>query len=281
MKLFSKIQSIFLTYNKHGLDGVIYAILRNLNIKTKYISIIEKKKKYIENKIIKLTDKTVIRGTYKSTKLTCSTNWGGFDTSSKLLGLYEEQVQKKIIDLKNKYNLHYLVNFGTSEGYHIVGLLKNQHFDSGLAFESDSVNQKYLKENLILNKVDNKVKIFGKANFEEVSSNLDEHKLKQTLFLIDIEGEEFNLFNESITKKFSNSVMIIENHDFMFKDKIKISNFFDLINKNFNLEVLENGSRNPYSIPEINDLDDDERWLIVAEGRPRQMNWLILTPKVN
>ena len=49
--------------------------------------------------------------------------------------------------------------------------------------------------------------------------------------------------------------------------------------KYFNLEILENGARNPYLIPEIKDLDDDERWLIVSEGRKLSMNWLIFTPK--
>ena len=281
MKLFRKIKSIFTTYNKHGLDGLVYAILRNLNIKTKYISIIEKKKNYIEKKIIAATKKTVIRGNYKSTKLSCNTYWGGFDTSSKLLGFYEEQVQYKIVDLKKKYNLNYIVNFGSAEGYHIIGLIKNQHFKEGLAFEIDTVGQKRLRENLSLNEIDHKIKIFGKANFEEVGMKLDEQKLQQTLFLVDIEGEEFNLFSAPNLKNFNKSVMIIENHDFMIKNQTLVSNFFNLMNENFDLEILENGPRNPHSITEIKDLDDDERWLIMAEGRPHDMNWLIFTPKIN
>ena len=95
MIIIRKIKSIPLTYQKHGIDGLIYAFLRNLNIKTKYNSIIDKKKNYIEKKIIKITNKNVINGIYKSTKLNFSTHWGGFDVSSKLLGIYEEQVQKK------------------------------------------------------------------------------------------------------------------------------------------------------------------------------------------
>ena len=46
-----------------------------------------------------------------------------------------------------------------------------------------------------LNKIENKVKIFGEANFKEVKKNLNIPELKKTLFLVDIEGDEFNLFN--------------------------------------------------------------------------------------
>ena len=48
--LLKKIKSIPLAYQKHGLDGVIYATLRNLGIKTKNNSIIDKKKDHTQKK---------------------------------------------------------------------------------------------------------------------------------------------------------------------------------------------------------------------------------------
>jgi|TARA_Y100000389_G_C17372580_1_gene469832 hypothetical protein len=48
MKIFSKIKSIIPTYQKHGIDGILYAILKNLKINTRFFSIIEKKNFYIE-----------------------------------------------------------------------------------------------------------------------------------------------------------------------------------------------------------------------------------------
>jgi len=53
------------------------------------------------------------------------------------------------------------------------------------------------------------------------------------------------------------------------------------MDENFDLKILENGSRNHHSITEIKDLDDDERWLIMGEGRPRDMYWLFFIPKIN
>ena len=59
MKLIRKIQSIIPTYQKHGIDGLVYAILKNLKLNTKFISIIDKKKYYLEKRIIQITNKTV------------------------------------------------------------------------------------------------------------------------------------------------------------------------------------------------------------------------------
>ena len=50
MKLLSKIQSIIPTYQKHGIDGLFYAILKNLKLNTKFVSILEKKKILLRKK---------------------------------------------------------------------------------------------------------------------------------------------------------------------------------------------------------------------------------------
>jgi len=44
MNILKKIKSIIPTYQKHGIDGLLYAILKNLKINTMYVSIIDKKK---------------------------------------------------------------------------------------------------------------------------------------------------------------------------------------------------------------------------------------------
>ena len=278
MNFFKKIKSIIPTYQKHGLDGVLYALLKNLKINTKFVSIIDKKKYHIEKKIIKLTNGNVINGFYKSSKLTCKTHWGGFDNSSKLIGLYEEQVQFKAVDLQVKYGLEYIVNFGSGDGYHVIGLLKNKYYKEGLAFEINKLGQENIKENLLLNDLSDKVKIFDKADFNIVNKNLSRIQLKKTLFIVDIEGAEFELFDKANFEVFKESTLIIENHDFLANKK-KVDIFFDLMNKNFNLEILNNGSRNPFEIPVIENFEEDEKWLMMSEGRKKNMNWLIFTPK--
>jgi len=278
MKLVRKIQSIIPTYQKHGIDGLVYSILKNLKLNTKFISIIDKKKYYLEKKIIQITNKSVLSGIYKSTKLTCKSHWGGFDTSSKLLGFYEKQVQEKILELKNKFQLEYFINFGAGDGYHALGLLKNNIFKYAYLFEINDKGRVIINENLKINNLNEKIQVLEGANFEDLKKNLNSEKLKKSLFLIDIEGEEFKILNEINLPIFKNSVLVIENHDFL-SNKQDIEKFFNLMKKYFNLEILKNGSRNPHEISEIKHFDDDEKWLLVSENRKQTMNWLIFLPK--
>ena len=180
--------------------------------------------------------------------------------------------------LLGKYDLEYIVNFGSGDGYHIIGLLKNEYFKEGLAFEINKFGQENIKENLLLNDISDKVKIFDKADFNIVNKNLTRIQLKKTLFIVDIEGAEFELFNKANLEVFKESTLIIENHDFLAEPK-KVGMFFDFMNKHFNLEILKNGSRDPFKVSEIDNFDEDEKWLMMSEGRKKNMNWLIFTPK--
>ena len=279
MNTLRKIKSIIPTYQKHGIDGLLYAILKNLKINTMYVSIIEKKKFYIGKKIINLTNKEVINGVYKSTKLTCKTHWGGFEISAKLVGFYEQQVQEKIIFLKKKFNLENLINFGSGDGYHLIGLLKNNYFKLGLAFEIEPFGRDQIQENAVLNDIKEKVIIFGSANFDDVSNTLNNNQLKRALFLVDIEGAEFDLFNESNLSHFKNSILVIENHDF-YREKASVESFFIFMKKHFYLEILKNSSRNPHQIHQLDKFDDDEKWLIASEGRRQSTDWLVFIPKI-
>jgi len=260
------LKNFFFIYRQKDLNTLIFKIL------IKFIKFFPRKK------IIINTKKKVVNGYYKNIELSCKQVWNSA-TPSQLLGFYEEQVQKKIINLKKKFDLDFLVNFGAAEGYHAVGLIKNKHFKKCFAFEIDPKNQNHILNNLKLNKIENKVKIFGEANFKEVKKNLNIPELKKTLFLVDIEGDEFNLFNKKNLKFFKNNILIIENHEMLISKKNKINDFFELMKQNFTLEILENSSRNPFLVKEIKYLDDDEKWLMMSESRPFKMNWLVFIPK--
>ena len=275
------VKRIYIKYQKDGIWRVVSFLLKKIKIQTKYSSFIHKKKTLLAKDIIKLTKCIVGSGYYKSLKLKGDYNWNkdNIDISSKLLGCYEQQVQEKIIELKNKYKLKYLINFGAGEGFHALGLIKNNYFRKALCFEINKLTRNILFGNIKINKINKKILIFSEANFKDIANNLNAIKLKRSLFLVDIEGEEFNLFNQKNLIYYKNSFLIIENHQKFFKNKKLKNVFFKLINKNFNVKILNDGGRNPNLIKKLENLNDDEKWLLMSENRPCRMNWIILIPK--
>ena len=127
-----------------------------------------------------------------------------------------------------------------------------------------------------------KITVLGEGNFATIKEAALKNKinLNKTLFLIDIEGGEFTLFDEDNIKYFKNSILIIEDHSMLMKENfLNIRKFFNLINKNFNVKIINNMNRDPYGISELKNFSDDERWLMMSEGRGLQMRWIMLSPK--
>ena len=278
-RLLKKIISIPKLIKNEGIDAFYYRVLTNLGFKLKYRSTVEKKKYFLDEKIINLSEKKVMSGLYKNCYLGCHSHqykYGGH--SSRLLGVYEEQIQIEINKLSKENNLLNIVCFGAADGFHALGSLKNDTFKFGYAFEINKKSYDHLLDNRKQNNLEKNLKIFcEKANFKTLDQYLKEENLNKTLFLIDIEGDEYELFDETNIIKFKKSFFIIEDH-FFYDNKNKRNNFYNLIKKNFKVSLVHNSSRNPFNFDILNELSDDDKWLLIGEGRPKSMNWIVLTP---
>ena len=235
-------------------------------------------KKIIGEKIHKIYNGRVANGPYKNTRIIPKEKWS-FDLGSKILGVYEKQVQEAINNLSKKKKIKTLVNFGAAEGFHLTGLIKNRILKRCLAFEIDDTTKKTLKKNIKLNKIEKKVKIFSEANFNITNKLINPVELKKTLFLIDIEGMEYKIITENNLKFFKTSYLLIEKHPFMEKNKNKKLNFDKLLKKHFIIENIKNSQRNPF-MNELKNLNDDTRWILMSEGRPCEMEWILCHPKL-
>ena len=276
MKKIKKLKEIHAVY---GWQGIINKFLRKLRLIEKHDYFLGEKLDKLENEIMKISNNLVLNGHYKDTYLSCKTNWKSRDNCSKLLGIYESQVQDKIIQEQKKNNLINIVNFGAADGYHILGLIKKGYFENGYAFEIDKITKNYLEENINKNNLDGKIKTFFEANFDIIFKNISDNDLKKTLFLIDIEGHEFELLNENILKRLVHSYLLIENHDFIQPNKNLTNIFQQNIKKFFNIEIIEYSSKNPFQINLLKNFSEIDKWLMMNEGRPQTMHWIYLTPK--
>ena len=97
--------------------------------------------------------------------------------------------------------------------------MKNKFFNKAYIFEKDNRTRNLLIKNSLINKIKN-INIFSEANFYCIANFLKKN-CNKTLFLIDIEGEEFNILNKKNLPYYKNSYLIIENHqDFIENSKL-------------------------------------------------------------
>jgi hypothetical protein len=219
--------------------------------------------------------KKILNGPYKSTYIQYA-NWRCDDHLPKLLGIYEKEIQKEIILLSKKNKLKYLINFGASEGYHLISLIKKKYFQYGYAFEIDKLVKNKLINNIHHNNLTKKIKVFNNANFLDVFNNLNIHQLKKSLFLIDIEGGEYSIFNSQNLEYLKSSFLLIEIHKVQKKN---IKTFENFLKKYFKIKIIYQSERNPNEIKKLENLNENDKWIMMSEARPYEMKWFLLYPK--
>ena len=274
-----KLKKYIKIYKNNGFDGIWFYFINKNFKKTGLSNFIDKKKNILGKKIEKISKNRILYGPYSGTIIDNSYGWSNTDFAAKYLGTYEAQIQKKIIFLAKKFKLKNFVDLGAAEGYHIVSLLKKNYFSNGIAYELNKKSRNLLKKNSISNKILKKISIYPDATFESLKENLGNIKQKQTLFLVDIEGNEFYLFNSNFCNHFSKCYFIIEDHNFNIKSKKSINSFYKIIGKKFKIEILKDTSKDPFKFKILDKFTDDEKYLMMSEGRPKKMQWVVLYPK--
>ena len=220
---------------------------------------------------------TVKYGPFAGMKFSHDNWWGGSDKGAMLLGIYEEEVLNSIMATPKKYNV--FIDLGAADGYYSIGSLISRRFKTSYSFEISAKGREIIQKNAILNKVNNKLHIFGEAS-QDFYRSIPKKDLDKAVIVIDIEGGEFSLLNKESFSQLKNSIIFIELHDWFFKDgKNKLTKLMNDAKPFFKISTLTTTARDLSKFPELANYADSERWLIASEGRSKLMTWLKLDPR--
>lgn len=214
---------------------------------------------------------------FKGCVLPKFSEWTGTqDLGSKLIGTYEQDILNFLQKTKGSYK--FLIDIGAADGYYVVGSLFAKIVDRSYGFEINEKSRNIMIENAKINNVINSAYIDSEANLEKIASILKNEKHNSGIFIIDIEGEEFNLLTNDFLEICKNSTLIVEIHRWAdinnrYEDIIKYCNNF------FDIGYFYNRTKTIPDLPTINKTNDNIKWLLCSEGRFEQMEWLLLTPK--
>ena len=268
------------SYKRNGLIGVLNVLLGKIGVKSRIKSSIELRIIWIANYIKRFTNNTVNTGLYKGMKIHNNIFWSQKDISTRLLGLYELEVQNIILKIQSisKIKKKYLINIGGGDGYHAVGLLRSKIFQKSIIFEIDNRGQNIISINLDINNQKNKAKILGEAKKDFLTTDLKSIKLDECFFLIDIEGMEHSLLDKTNLDKLANSILLVELHAIQPKS---LEKFMKLLKNRYDVKEFYTESRDLSKINFMHDLEDNDRWLAVSEHRGSMMSWVACIPKKN
>ena len=174
-----------------------------------------------------------------------------------------------------------LVNLGAADGYYGVGLVATRHFSRSVCYEPSEADQALIASLAAANGISDRVELFASASSEFVH-DLQQMKfpMEEVLVVCDVEGAEFEIFNDDCLKGLRGAEIVIEIHDFMVEQGAALTQaLVDGAKRYFKVATFKTGYRDLSGIPELADLSDSDRWLICSEGRTKLMSWLHLSPR--
>jgi hypothetical protein len=236
--------------------------------KQKALSILEKKYK-----------NQIAYGLFKGMKLTTSNSWDPFSKINQILGTYEEHVLQELLYFKEK-GINCFIDIGAADGYFAVGMAYSQTFENIYAFEISRLGQEIILDTATQNQCEQLITINGEANSSTIAELIWQHK--QAVFLIDIEGAEYTFLNLEMLDLLKNCCVICELHPWLIEKGYELQNILlSTASERFDINIIKREVYRPNNYEEFDDFTDEERLIAVGEGRHKNMQWLVLKPKLN
>ncbi|MDC0569931.1 hypothetical protein OAO64_01250, partial [Gammaproteobacteria bacterium] len=165
------------------------------------------------------------------------------------------------------------------DGYYLIGLCLSGRMDKAYGFEIVADSRDAISKNAKINGQNHKIvtrEIADLASLKNLSSSVE---MSDVVVLVDIEGSEFDLLSKDVLHLLKECVIVIEVHNWIdnFEDKYRC--FLNNAMKHFKIEVLRQTTIDFEKLDLLPEFPDDNRYLLMSEGRPCLMRYLTLSPK--
>lgn len=207
-----------------------------------------------------------------------NSTWKYSHVGQMILGVYESIVLEALFS-DRFLDRNYFVDIGAADGYYPIGLTKSGRISQAFAFEISPESRKSIIENATRNGVIEKIDVQSLADYKTIKQLSEKIDFKKSIFLIDIEGAEFELLSREMLSLIRDSVIIIEIHNWIEGFLEKYRYFLRNAAEYFSIEVIPYKSVDMKKLEAISDFPDDNRFILLSEGRPCLMRYLLLTPK--
>jgi len=231
----------------------------------------------ISKEVFEMKKGVVGYGPLKGLKLMDDAWWGAPDKASMLLGIYEQELLETLCS-KPLTERSFFIDIGAADGYYGIGLVMAGLYKKSFCFEISDKGRQTILENARLNRVSEKVEVFGAAD-NTLVNQLPQGCMDDAVILVDIEGGEFDVLDEEFLRASQNAYILIEIHNWIEDFEEKYFNLLLAASRYFEIDTIEPAVRDLTQFSELDEFTDDNRYLICSEGRPNVMRFLRLNPK--
>jgi len=218
----------------------------------------------------------VQRGPYANMKLGDRSNISQGSLGLKILGIYEKLVVEKISSLAKFDDF---INFGAADGYMALGPLFNKSCKRAICFEMTEEGRAAVKRNAEMNNLGEDLVLRGEVNFNTVKL-LQELKVNpvKSVVLCDIEGAEFSVLTKEVFSFLRGATIIIELHDKLINNGDGLrEKLIENIPKDAKLGILSYKQAATFEgISDLEELSDNDRALVMSEGRKYFGEWMVV-----
>lgn len=175
------------------------------------------------------------------------------------------------------------IDIGAADGYYAIGVLASQLAETSICFETSSDGRSMINRNWVGNGKLGNLAVFGEATEATLlevldSLNASNQNTGGITVLVDIEGGEFELLSQAVMESLQWATIFIEIHNWVDNFLEKYSALLRRLSESHHLNVIEPCIPDLHKFPELRDLTDDNRLLLVSERRPNQMRFIQASP---
>ena len=227
---------------------------------------------FLNSLVVKRTHSEVIDGPFKGMKILEDCKWGDGDISSKLLGIYENELYSSVEDAISRQP-DKIINVGCAEGFYGVGLARRLPSLPVVFIDIDRDSIEIARRNVRLNGVaEDRCQFLTESSQSSIKSLAA--ACVRPFIVMDCEGAEATLMESP--SGYENSIILVETHDFAVPNIRKT--LMERFSASHRITEIKQGAKNPY-LPVIDDFPDISKMLIACENRPQTMYWLYMIPK--
>lgn len=234
----------------------------------------------LSRKISKFYNNTIQKGPLKGVVLPDSFGVRGWTKSSIILGQYEAPVVAALDDFSS-VGCNQLVDIGAADGFYAVSCLSAGLFKRALCFESSPKMREALLSWASLANLNSDIKVLCEAS-SDFHENLSPNEWASSVLLIDIDGGEFEMLNQSVFANLPSTPFIVEMHELLFSDSdAKVNSLLAAAEATHSTHFVFGDVRDLSDVELPDGMSDVDLFIASVEGRPWMGKWALFIPRLD